>query len=209
MTPQNISTIVFDLGNVLYNIDIALSEQAFLSLGLPGFSTLYSLTSQSGLFDALECGHISPTQFMASIRNIAEVAVSDEQIISAWNALLIDFIPDCFPMLHQLKSRYQIALLSNTNAIHMLRINSQVREQSAFQTLSEAFHHAFLSYEAGLRKPFTEIYDLVTTTLGCEPAQILFIDDNLANIESATAFGWHTIHKTPEISLQSILSDYM
>jgi 2-haloacid dehalogenase len=47
----------------------------------------------------------------------------------------------------------------------------------------------------GLRKPDRAIYAAVDRELGISnPAEVLFIDNNAANIASAEAYGWRTVH---------------
>jgi 2-haloacid dehalogenase len=47
----------------------------------------------------------------------------------------------------------------------------------------------------GLRKPDPAIYAAVDRELGItSPSDVLFVDDNAANIASAEAYGWRTMH---------------
>jgi 2-haloacid dehalogenase len=46
----------------------------------------------------------------------------------------------------------------------------------------------------GLRKPDPAIYAAVDRELGItSPSDVLFVDDNAANIASAEAYGWRTM----------------
>jgi putative hydrolase of the HAD superfamily len=62
--------------------------------------------------------------------------------------------------------------------------------------------HAFLrEFDGGifsgdvlLIKPEPAIYQLLQTRYALNPAQTIFIDDLLCNIEAAQAQGWHGIH---------------
>jgi putative hydrolase of the HAD superfamily len=45
-----------------------------------------------------------------------------------------------------------------------------------------------------LIKPEPAIYQLLQTRYALDPAQTIFIDDLLGNIEAARAQGWHGIH---------------
>ena len=61
---KNITSIIFDLGGVLFDIDYALTQKAFINLGFKeDFNELYSQKKQSGLFDDFEKGSITPAQF--------------------------------------------------------------------------------------------------------------------------------------------------
>lgn len=65
-----------------------------------------------------------------------------------------------------------------------------------------------VSGRVGLIKPDPEIYRLHTETFELDPAASLFIDDSLANVESARAFGWHAIHFTGVNALKEELAAY-
>ncbi len=52
-------------------------------------------------------------------------------------------------------------------------------------------------YEIGLWKPDTAIYNYVLDDLGLKPYEVLFLDDNKANVEAANQVGWQTIFIQP------------
>lgn len=62
--------------------------------------------------------------------------------------------------------------------------------------------HAFIKWFDGgifsgdvkLGKPDPTIFQLLAQRYALEPAQTLFIDDALVNVEAARALGWHAIH---------------
>lgn len=56
---------------------------------------------------------------------------------------------------------------------------------------SRHFDRLFFSCHMGVRKPQPEFYAQVTSALGAAPAELLFIDDQRANVEAARAFGWN------------------
>ena len=61
--------------------------------------------------------------------------------------------------------------------------------------VEELFHFVIDSSAVGLRKPDSRIYQLALQQLeGVCAAQVLFLDDYLANIEAAQSLGLQTIH---------------
>ena len=56
---KKIENIIFDLGNVILNIDYKKPIQEFIKLGLSDAANLYSKSSQIKTFDLLETGKIS------------------------------------------------------------------------------------------------------------------------------------------------------
>ena len=51
----------------------------------------------------------------------------------------------------------------------------------------------FLSCELGLAKPAPAVFAEVTRRLAVAPEEILFVDDNPANVEAARAAGWDAV----------------
>lgn len=56
------------------------------------------------------------------------------------------------------------------------------------------FEGILVSGEEKTRKPFKDIYDLTLNRFNIEPAQAIFIDDNLRNINAAKEMGINSIH---------------
>jgi 2-haloacid dehalogenase len=65
-----------------------------------------------------------------------------------------------------------------------------------------------VSARVRLIKPDPEIYRSHTETFHLDPAHTLFIDDALANIEAARAFGWNAIHYTGADALDAELRSF-
>lgn len=51
-----------------------------------------------------------------------------------------------------------------------------------------------------LTKPGREIYDLAAGRFGLAPAEMLFIDDNAANVAAARELGWQAHHFTGDVA---------
>jgi HAD superfamily hydrolase (TIGR01509 family) len=57
-----------------------------------------------------------------------------------------------------------------------------------------SFEFRFLSFELGLVKPDRAIFETVAGRLPAEPHRVLFLDDNVVNVEGATDFGFRARH---------------
>ena len=204
---KNLKAIIFDLGGVLYDIDIQLSVKYFEKLGLHNFDHLFSLKEQIGLFDLWEKGFIDQKSFIEEIRKIAKLPLSDEQIIEGWNALLIGITSDTIALLKQMRNDYPIYLLSNTNMLHLEYIDLEVQEQFGLPKLSLLFDKAFYSYEMGKRKPDADIYEQVIQEIGLAPDEMIFIDDNQDNLKGAAATGLQTFWKDRTLPLKEVLAN--
>lgn len=93
--------------------------------------------------------------------------------------------PGCMDILARLRETAVLAMLSNTNLLHV----QMIRESSPVFT---PFDRLFLSYEMGMVKPDAQIFLAVCDQLGRQPDQILFFDDSAANIAAASACGIHS-----------------
>jgi epoxide hydrolase-like predicted phosphatase len=191
---QNIKNIIFDMGGVILNLDFKKTELAFAALGIGNFNEYYTLQTVTPIFEKLEIGEITPEIFCDEFRKLVELPLTDEQIIKAWNALLLDFPPEKIKWLKEIKSRYNIYLLSNTNEIHYNSFTKTFKEQLSNGNFDDLFIKAYYSHKMGLRKPSKEIFEAVLEEQGINAAETLFIDDSEANIEAAKSVGLQTIH---------------
>lgn len=202
---SNYDQIIFDFGGVIIDIDYQATIDAFKNLGITEFDALYSQAAQSDLFNAIETGRISPQYFINGLMDLLPTGTTPNQVVHAWNAMILDIPKDRIEFLQSLRKTHQIYLLSNTNSIHIdkaLRAWKKVSD-SAIETI---FHKVYLSHEMGMRKPDTEIFERVCSEQQIDPKRTLFIDDSIQHVEGARNAGLHAHHLLPGESIQSILS---
>ncbi len=60
--------------------------------------------------------------------------------------------------------------------------------------LGSEFDHVFFSFELGHRKPSPGFFAGITDALQQDPSDIILIDNNKADVEAASAFGWRAFH---------------
>ncbi|WP_295125945.1 HAD family phosphatase [uncultured Chitinophaga sp.] len=191
---EGIKHIIFDLGGVILNIDYMLTEQAFIDLGVKNFRELYSQFHANALFEDLETGGISNDDFLHELQKAAPDGVTIEQIVTAWNAMLLDFPVARLQVLQQLQNYYDTFLLSNTNAIHQSAFNAILFQSRGLPSLDLFFNKSYYSHKIGYRKPEKEAYQIILDENKLDPAATLFIDDTLPNITAAQELGIKTIH---------------
>src|SRR6476469_9486375 len=101
---QNVKNIIFDYGNVIFNIDFRNAQQAFAKLGLTNAEEFYGQRQQDQIFDKFDRGEVSGDEFRSYIRQfIGNPDVTDKQIDDAWNSLLLGIAPGTHDLLLQLK----------------------------------------------------------------------------------------------------------
>ena len=202
---KNIDNIIFDLGNVILNIDYQNTIDAFKKIGVPNASSFYSKSSQLNIFNQLETGHISKQNFILEIQKIVPKA-SASQIINAWNAILQDLPNERLEILKNIKDKFSIFLLSNTNSIHIEKIINKLGEKK-YEEFYNLFEKVYYSHQVKLRKPNSDIFKLVIKENCLSIKNTLFIDDSIQHIESAKKIGLKTYHLDGNKTLESIFPD--
>ena len=192
----NIKNIIFDLGGVILNIDYNLTVEEFKKLNLENYDKLFTQMQQSDLFNLLETGKVTPQEFRAEIKKISNIKITDKQIDGAWNAMLLDFPTKRIGLLNNLKNKYRIFLLSNTNIIHLEEYNRTLQNNFGLENMSQIFEKEYYSHEIGMRKPNVDIFEFVLSENNLSPSETLFIDDSPQHIDTANKLGIIAYHLT-------------
>ncbi len=209
MKNDKIKNIVFDLGDVILNIDVPVASLSFAKLSGKEQQEILRLFKENDLFRKFETGHLDEAGFRNYVR---ELLVSpdwtDEMIDTAWNSLLLDLPPERVELLKNLAQNYRLFLLSNTSSIHITRVNKILEASTGIEKLDDLFEKVFVSYEMGLMKPDPQIFQDVLDQAGLVAEETLFLDDNLDNIKGAQTLGIDTIHVQKPITILEYLKDY-
>lgn len=113
-----------------------------------------------------------------------------------WPEMLAGEIPGTVHVLAELRAAgVRLVALSNWSA-EMFPI---ARERFDFLAWFEGI---VISGDVGVNKPDRRIFELLMDRFGIEPAGALFIDDSLANVDAATALGFHAIQFTDPTALR-------
>lgn len=186
---KGIKNIIFDLGGVIINLDNQLTENAFTAMGVKPFREYFAHGHAASFFADYEVGKISDAEFVQAIRDLTGVTASDEEIIKAWNALLLDFPAERIQLLKDLSKRYRVFLFSNTNALHLAALNDIYKNSFEEGALDDHFERAYYSHTLGLRKPTIESFQHILRENGLKGEETLFVDDAKINVEGAEKAG--------------------
>lgn len=184
---QNPEVVVFDLGKVLLEFDYALAVRNLSEHCSLSSEELLKLINQSSLLHRYETGAMTTSDFFAEIKKVTKFCKE----LDAFEPLFGDIFAPIEPMI-ELNDRlrqqgFRTYIFSNTNDIAVRHIR---KAYPFFQN----FDAYILSYEHRAMKPDPKIYEVVERETRAEPAEILYIDDRLENVEQGEARGWHTIH---------------
>lgn len=189
-----IKNIIFDLGGVIITLDRERCLNAFAkTVGVLDFGEYLNAYAQKGFFAAFENGDITAAQFRDEVRKIStKKELSDEQIDFALNAFLSEIKPEKIKLLFELKKKYNLYLLSNTNPIAW-QCSQEIFKQSAGISMEEMFDILFRSYQMKKSKPGRAIFQQVLDESGVKAEETLFIDDASANIQTAAEMHFKTL----------------
>jgi FMN phosphatase YigB (HAD superfamily) len=191
---QNIKNIIFDYGNVIFEINFEKAQQALFELGIVDIEEFFSHKKHHRIFNDFESAAISPAEFRNEIRTAANnSALSDQEIDAAWNSLLIGVPATVHDTLLKVKEKYRTFLLSNNNEIHYDYIVDYLKREFDMDDNSSLFEKTYYSQHMFLRKPNVEIFLQVIRENNLDPKETLFIDDSPQHIEGAKKAGLNTL----------------
>lgn len=196
MSVKTIRNIIFDLGGVILNINPQLTVDAFRELGWNEFYEENNKRLSKDLFFNLEKGSFSPEAFRDNVRRMIGINRNDLEIDAAWSAMILDIPADRIRYLEDLKQRYRIFLLSNTNEIHRIKFHRDFEADFGY-SFYDLFERNFYSHEMGMRKPNPQIYLEALREAELIPEETLFIDDMEENIEAAKTIGMKVLNIQP------------
>ena len=202
MTP--IKNIIFDLGNVLYDIDFNIMYDQFRELGIPDFQNHYTLNQSDELFFDLEKGFIDEVAFCNRFNQLYNLSLSQDQIIKAWNSLLKGYRKESMDWIKANQQKFPMFLFSNTNQIHFDFFIPQFEREIGgdFEAL---FVTPYYSHKMGMRKPDPASFQYILDQEGLIAAETLFIDDNEPNVIAAVLLGLQVLHLQPGMFIEKEL----
>jgi len=204
-----VKNLIFDLGNVLYDIDFQLMNQAFASIGIEGFDQHFTLNKSHQLFLDLEMGLINELAFYEGVRALANLPLTNAQIKFAWNALLVGFRKNSIEWIKDNNTKYNTFLYSNTNQIHHDHFIAEFEKEVASYSFVSLFKTPYYSHEMGMRKPDPASFTYIIEKEGFLAGETLFIDDNEPNIIAAASVGLQVLHLKEGMRVENDIAAYL
>ena len=144
MKRRGIKNLIIDFGGVLIDLDRQRCLENFRKLGLPDVEVMLDLYHQQDFFQKYEKGLITSAEFREVIRGKIGKPVTDAQIDDAWNSFLVSIPTFKLDLLLELRKKYVVYLLSNTNEIHWQWSCLHAFRYKAFRA-EDFFEHIYLS----------------------------------------------------------------
>ena len=186
-----IKTIIFDFGGVIIDLDHPNAVRMFKKAGLENAEEVLSPYHQQGIFQEFERGAIDRETFYEKFRQLTGKEALQEDIDAGWLGFVAGVEPYKLEMLDELRKKYAVFLLSNTNPVVMDWAFSPAFGKDG-RTLHDYFDRLYLSYQLGCLKPDRAIFDHIVADAGILPEETLFVDDGESNCAAAAKLGFKT-----------------
>lgn len=206
---STVKNLIFDLGNVLYDIDFKKMNAAFASIGIEEMDKHFTLNKSHPLFLDLELGFVNEQEFYDGVRALVNLPLTNDQIQFAWNALLVGFRKNSIEWIKQSNTKYNIFLYSNTNQIHHDYFIAEFENKVANYSFVSLFKKPYYSHEMGMRKPDPTSFTYILEKEGLLAAETLFIDDNEPNIKAAASVGLQVLHLKEGMRVEKDIAPYL
>ena len=195
---KTIRHIIFDLGNVLIDIH---PEQTMAELAQHCLTPIHILKKLflSPLHLRFMKGEMSAQDFFLEIGKRYRCNLSYDEFIAIWFQLIGNLKTGMGELLKELSQYFTLSLCSNTDPLHWQYVRNTYPVMSIFQ-------HNFLSFELKMLKPDEDIFRYVLKVLATPASECVFIDDTIANIDTAKRLGFRTIHASTVAEIREQLS---
>lgn len=205
-----IKNILFDLGNVLLDLDLPRLETGFQALMGEQYEAARAQLARHRIFELYETGGIGTSDFLDAVSRSVEPALSQDAIEQVWNSIFIGFPPERFELLKDLRRQYAVFLLSNINEMHADWIDAyMLRTYNLPDYRSVYFDGAYYSHLIRLRKPDADAFEYVLSDAEIKPEETLFIDDLPHNVAGAESVGLRALQKRPEVDIEALLRNFL
>jgi FMN phosphatase YigB (HAD superfamily) len=186
MSKRKYSAIVFDLGQVIVPFDYKYFVEKVNKHKSGIGETFLELYNQNySIHRDFEKGLITEAVFISKMLDYLDDCIDGETFCKYWSDIFsVD--EKVVSLLPELKKRFKLFLISNTNSIH----KKYGFEHYEFLKL---FDKLFLSHEVGFIKPEKEIYQAVEKVSGFPSEEHIFIDDILEYVNVAKNLNWDGI----------------
>ena len=197
MTNQ-ISAIIFDLGNVLLGWDV----RRLYNRLLPDPSTVDRFLEEIR-FAEWNAKQDAGRSFQEGVTELSNEFPHYAELIQAydthWEESLTGVYHETVEIVRSLKQAdWKLYLLSNfsTEKYELIKHDHE---------FLDLFDDQIISGEHKTVKPDRAIFDITLKPINRDPWECLFIDDSLANIETANNMGFQTIHfQSPPLLRESL-----
>lgn len=185
---NDLDTIIFDLGEVIVDLDPQAVIDGFYAQTNGNDADLRGLIVSSPHLYDYETGKMDDRAFIKHVNGLFQSEIADEDFARSWNAMIAKVSEKRLSLMKDLMKTHKVLILSNTNAMHEVYFDAMVQEKTG-QIMKDFCHHAYYSHRIGHRKPDLSIYEYIIDQEGLQPSRALFLDDKEENVLAARQAG--------------------
>jgi HAD superfamily hydrolase (TIGR01509 family) len=190
--------VIFDLGKVLVDFDYSIAARKIAARSRITAQEAQEALDHSPLLFDYETGRVTRKQFYDAV--CAETGFQGTiEEFSSYFADIFTPIPPMVEMHASLRNAgIPVFIFSNTNDLAVDHI------QRNFPFFSN-FDGYIYSFEHGVMKPRSGLYEVVERMTGLNGGDLIYIDDRAENIATGRERGWQVIlQETPEKTIAAV-----
>ena len=175
--------LLLDLGGVVIDVDPRRCFAYWAEAAGVDVAKIADRWRADAAYEAFEIGAIGFDEYLESLSARLGISLGVDDWRGGWNALLGEPIAGVVAALPDLAARVPLYCFSNTNVVH------QATWERRHADALTPFRRIYVSWQLGVRKPSIAAYQRVAADIGVAPEDIVFLDDNAANVRGASAAG--------------------
>jgi glucose-1-phosphatase len=184
MPRPRIRAIIFDIGRVLVRVDIR-RAQTGLAKGLSLTpEELWAAIEKDPHWNDWQEGRMSAQDWHLNLSSRLGIPLDFEQFTAVWNTALDPEPMHSSQLFKGLAKRYRLGLLSNTDPIHVARLESSYDFFRFFPPAMRTYSCAI-----GASKPNPLIYGKALKACRANAEETIYIDDIPSYVEAARRLG--------------------
>jgi epoxide hydrolase-like predicted phosphatase len=182
---MKIKVILFDLGGVLFTHGTTILAEYIAKKHSKNQKDVYQLLNYSDIGNAYREGKITRDEFWDRFKHNLKIKSDTDDLEQKWIDVY-ELIEEVRQIIKELGKKYRIYFLSD-------QARERVMGAEKRYNFIQLFHGGIFSYEVGVRKPNSRIYEIAIEEIGVKPEEILFIDDKTINLPPAEQLGMQTL----------------
>ena len=192
MASGKFRAIIFDIGRVLIRVDVGRALSGLAQGITLSPEEIWSAFQKDPLWLDWQEGRILPTDWHSHVAKKLGGTLTFSQFTEVWNRSLDPNPIHADSLFEKLAKNYRLALLSNTDPIHM------AHAESTF-SFFRFFPNRIYSYKVGASKPNAVIYWEALKSCKVRAEEAIYVDDVAAYAEAANKLGMKGIvFQSPE-----------
>lgn len=180
-----VKAIIFDLGGVVFTNGTKKFSEHLAEKYQVDIEKAKALLDKSDIGNAYRTGKITRNEFWDNVKKELALTEHTDVLEQKWIDVYV-LIEKTRDIILHLSKKYKVYFLSDN-------VRERVEAIDKKYGFKNWFHGGVSSHEVGFRKPSLEIYKIALQKTGCEPKEVLFIDDKENNLAPAQDLGMQTL----------------